>query len=263
LKDRVRLGSVALGLRDEGTGPVALLLHGFPTSRELWNGVFPHLVAAGYRVLAPDLLGYGRSDAPAEGLDMAAQAARMVELLDVLDIGRVAVIAHDVGTAAAQILAARDHARVRGLILIDGVCGDRWAMDAVLSIQRWDPADATRIVPAFSRTLREPGVSADALRSVLDHYKGAEGGLRLIRAARALDPTQTAGVAERVRDAGVASLVLWGDEDRYLDAGDVGVPLARLLGAELRLLSGGHFLPLAAPDEVSHAVTSFLSSLAE
>ena len=86
MTDRVRLGSVALRLRDEGAGPVVLLMHGFPTSSELWDGVVPHLIADGYRVLAPDLLGYGSSDAPAEGLDMASQAARMVELLDVLGI---------------------------------------------------------------------------------------------------------------------------------------------------------------------------------
>lgn len=260
---RLGLGSVALALRDEGSGPVALLLHGFPTSSELWNGVFPHLVAAGYRVIAPDLLGYGRSDAPAEGLGMAAQAARMVELLDALGIARAAVVAHDVGTAAAQILAARDPARVRGLVLIDGVCGDQWGMDAVRSIQGWGEADAARLAPVLARTLREPGISADAMRAILDHYKGAEGGLRLIRAARALDPAQTFGVAEQVRSAGIASLVLWGDEDRYLKADEVGAPLAQLLGAELRLLSGGHFLPLSAPAEVSWAAIGFLSALPE
>ena len=263
MTDRVRLGSVTLRLRDEGTGPVALLLHGFPTSHELWDGVFPHLVAAGYRAVAPDLLGYGRSDAPADGLDMASQAALMVDLLDTLGIPRAALIAHDVGTAAAQILAAREPTRIRGLVLIDGVCGDRWAMDAVRSIQSWDPANAARLAPVLSRTLREPGLNAEALRSMLDHYKGLEGGLRLIRAARALDPQQTVGVAEQVHAAGIASLVLWGDADRYLDPREVGAPLAHLLGAELRLLSGGHFLPLAAPADVAQAVTAFFNSLPE
>ena len=85
----------------------------------------------------------------------------------------------------------------------------------------------------------------------------------VIRAARALDPQQTVGVAEQVHAAGIASLVLWGDADRYLDAREVGAPLAHLLGAELRLLSGGHFLPLAAPADVAQAVTAFFNSLPE
>jgi pimeloyl-ACP methyl ester carboxylesterase len=257
----VRIRSVSLELRDEGDGPAALLLHGFPTAGELWSGVAPRLVAAGFRVLVPDLLGYGRSDAPEQGLDMASQATWMLELLDALGIRRAAVVAHDVGTAAAQILAARAPERVRGLALIDGVCGDRWAMEWVEGIQRWDPAKAARLAKVLSRTLREPGLSAASLQTVLAHYDGAEGGLRLIRAARALDPRQTAAVAEQVRRAGIRSLVLWGDDDKYLRAVDVGEPLAFLLGAELEVLRGGHFLPLAAPAEVADELEPFLKSL--
>jgi pimeloyl-ACP methyl ester carboxylesterase len=192
---------------------------------------------------------------------MASQASWLIELLDALGIQRTALVAHDVGTAAAQILAARSPERVRGLVLIDGVCGDRWAMEWVESIQRWETKNADRLGRVLARTLREPGLAPDALRPVLAHSDGAEGGLRLIRAARALDPTQTAAVAEQIRRARIPSLVLWGDEDRYLRAADVGEPLAFLLGAELKVLRGGHFLPLAAPAEVARELESFLRAL--
>ena len=61
---RVHGSGVVLNVREAGKGPAVLLLHGFPDSRRLWNDVSPLLVAAGYRVIAPDLRGYGRSDAP-------------------------------------------------------------------------------------------------------------------------------------------------------------------------------------------------------
>ena len=62
---RVKLAELALEVRDEGHGPAALLLHGFPTTNRLWDGVLPALRDAGLRCIAPDLAGYGLSDAPA------------------------------------------------------------------------------------------------------------------------------------------------------------------------------------------------------
>jgi pimeloyl-ACP methyl ester carboxylesterase len=260
---RVRLRSLSLHVRDEGSGAPVLLLHGFPASGELWDGVAPLLAGAGFRVLVPDLAGYGQSDAPEHGIDMAAQAGFIVELLDVLGIRRAAVVAHDVGTAAAQILAARAPERLRALALIDGVCGDEWAMEWVASIRDFDESKADRLARVLARTLREPGLAPEAVRPMLAHWDGNDGGLRLIRAARALDPSQTAGIAERVRAARIPSLVLWGEEDRYLRAAEVGEPLAFLLGAELKVLPGGHFLPLAAPSAVARELVPFLSALPE
>src|SRR5207302_7736289 len=49
---------------DEGEGPPILLLHGEPTSSYLWRNVIPPLVGNGYRAVAPDLIGFGRSDKP-------------------------------------------------------------------------------------------------------------------------------------------------------------------------------------------------------
>src|SRR5207245_761618 len=99
-------------LDDVGAGPPALLLHGFPTTRRLWKDVAPRLVSAGMRVIAPDLLGYGDSPGDAD-VGMKAQAAALLDLLDQLGVQRAAVFAHDVGTAAAQILTVRAPARLR------------------------------------------------------------------------------------------------------------------------------------------------------
>src|SRR5260221_253000 len=88
---------------DIGSGPAVLLVHGFPTTRRLWSAVAPRLVEAGFRVVAPDLLGYG--DSP-DALDvgMGRQARELLALLDELGLAQAVVVAHDVGTAAAQLL---------------------------------------------------------------------------------------------------------------------------------------------------------------
>ena len=76
-------------LEDEGRGAPLLLLHGFPATRHLWSLVAPLLVGAGYRVVIPDLVGYGDSEAPTGvHVDMASQARWMLELLDRLGVAR-------------------------------------------------------------------------------------------------------------------------------------------------------------------------------
>ena len=71
----VRLTNATIALDDVGEGAAVLLLHGFPTTRLLWSQVTPALVAAGFRVLMPDLAGYGTSQSDAGvPVDMARQA---------------------------------------------------------------------------------------------------------------------------------------------------------------------------------------------
>ena len=254
----IRLADATIALDDAGQGAPVLLLHGFPSTRRLWSGVAPSLVEAGHRVVVPDLVGYGESEAPAGvRLDMQSQARWMLRLLDALGIERAVVVAHDVGSAAAQLMLASAPERVRGLAVLDGVCGGEWAMDAVASIQAWDPADAHRLAPVLARRLGKTG----AVREMLTAYEGEQGGLKLIRAARDLDPRQTEGIGQALRSSGAPSLVLWGERDSFLPIETVGRPLAALLGAALVVLPGGHFTPLDCPAEVAAALRDFLARL--
>jgi pimeloyl-ACP methyl ester carboxylesterase len=230
-------------LDDQGGGRPVLLVHGFPTSRALWKGVAPRLAAAGLRVLAPDLMGYGDSPG-AEDVGMENQAQWLLELLDERGIGQVSLVAHDVGTAAAQILAVRAPGRVRVLVLMDGVYETEWAMAAVESIRTWEDAQAARLQPVLLRRLR-------SIRDLLSAYAGDEGGRRLIHAARCLDPRQTAGITARLRQTGVPLHVVWGADDAFLPVEAVARPLADALGARLSIIPGGHFLPLDAPEAVA------------
>jgi pimeloyl-ACP methyl ester carboxylesterase len=255
----IKLGQAQIALDDIGAGAPVLLLHGFPATRRLWFQVAPMIAAAGFRVLAPDLAGYGASEAvDSESVGMERQARWMFELLDVLGIGRAAVVAHDVGSAAAQLMVANAPERVRGLAVLDGVYAGEWAMDAIASIREWNPDDAHRIFKVLARRLAKGG----PLREILAAYDGERGGSRLIRAARDLDPRQTEHLAAALSASGVPALVLWGERDDFLPVDTVARPLAKLLGAELLVLPGGHFTPVDCPREVADALCGFLRGLA-
>ncbi|GAA4682227.1 alpha/beta hydrolase [Streptomyces chumphonensis] len=96
-----------LHLVEQGTGPLVLLVHGFPESWYSWRHQLPALAAAGYRAVAPDVRGYGRSSRPAE-----VDAYRMRELVEdnvalvrALGEERAVVVGHDWGSTIAALSA--------------------------------------------------------------------------------------------------------------------------------------------------------------
>ncbi len=113
-----RYATTSDGLRmayvDEGSGPVVLLLHGEPSWSFLWRKVIPVLLDAGCRVVAPDLIGFGRSDKPAEVEDYTY--ARHVEwlrsvLIDALDLTDVTLVGQDWGGLTGLRLVAENPGR--------------------------------------------------------------------------------------------------------------------------------------------------------
>src|SRR5260370_38464625 len=217
---RVTLGPITIELWEEGKGQPILLLHGFPTDTVLWHSVVPPLVAAGCRSLAPDLVGFGHSDAP-DGvpIDMGSQAGWMLSLLDLLEIQRVLLVAHDVGTAVAEIMVARAPERILCSVLIDGVYADRWGLQALESIRSFDPTAADSLFRILVRRMHRQWtteVSEHVIRRLLAPYEGAAGGARLIRAARNFDPQQTVVILDVLMRQPVPSRVLGGEQAPFL-----------------------------------------------
>lgn len=122
---RVTLPSgITLRVRMAGSGPAVLLLHGYPQTHLCWHKVAPHLVTAGFTVIAPDLRGYGDSDKPPTDdnhtpYSKRAMAADQAELMEHLGFERYGVAGHDRGARVAHRL-ARDFAdRVAAVSFLD------------------------------------------------------------------------------------------------------------------------------------------------
>ncbi|MDP6352373.1 MAG: alpha/beta hydrolase [Alphaproteobacteria bacterium] len=95
--------SISLHVAEAGAGPLVLLLHGFPESWYSWRHQLPALAAAGWHAVAPDMRGYGRSDAPPEiaAYDQVTLAADIAGLIDALGAETAVVIGHDWGAPVA------------------------------------------------------------------------------------------------------------------------------------------------------------------
>ncbi len=116
----ITLGDLTFAVQDEGEGPAVLLLHGFPDSHALWRNQVPALVNAGYRVIAPDLRGFGDSSKPVgvEKYGILDIAGDVVGILDSLGVDRAHVVGHDWGAALAWAMAAFLPARVDHLVAL-------------------------------------------------------------------------------------------------------------------------------------------------
>jgi pimeloyl-ACP methyl ester carboxylesterase len=104
-----------------GKGPLVVLLHGNPQFWREWRFIIPPLVDAGYRVLAPDLRGFGQSDRPLDGYDSGAVAEDIRGIVASLGAGKAAVVGHDAGAGAAYAWAAAHPGEVTQLVLIEAI----------------------------------------------------------------------------------------------------------------------------------------------
>src|SRR5262245_1146475 len=105
---------------DAGAGPAVLLLHGFPDSRWLWRAQVPALAAAGLRVIAPDLRGFGDAPRPTDVRPYRRSflIADVLGILDALGVARTHFVGHDWGAALTWGLAGSYAERLDRVVVL-------------------------------------------------------------------------------------------------------------------------------------------------
>jgi pimeloyl-ACP methyl ester carboxylesterase len=106
---------------EEGEGPAVLMVHGFPELAFSWRHQLPALAGAGFRAIAPDMRGYGQTDAPA-GVDQYSAAELIKDLcglLDALDLPRAIFVGHDWGALLLWQMAMLAPERIEKLVILN------------------------------------------------------------------------------------------------------------------------------------------------
>jgi pimeloyl-ACP methyl ester carboxylesterase len=271
---RVALPGVTLSVLDAGSGPAVLLLHGFPDRATLWRSQIERLTAAGYRVIAPDLRGFGDSDRPddVEAYRLRHSVADMVALLRVLEIEQVVVVGHDYGSAVGWVLAMRS-ALVRGYVALS--VGHPNAFRAAGLEQRalswymlWflHPGVAEAVLPAddwaFLRRWAHPGVDDELVATQirdLSRPGALTAGLSWYRAN--VDPRTF--VEEHPLDLPPVTcpvLGLIGGDDIALGEAQMAGSAAFVSGPfdSVTIPGAGHWLPARHADAVDEHLLAFL-----
>jgi pimeloyl-ACP methyl ester carboxylesterase len=115
---QVDAGGLRVNVVEAGEGDPVLLLHGWPQHNGMWREVIARL-ASRYRLIAPDLRGFGKTEAPGHGYDADTFARDQIALLDALGIERVKVIGHDWGGWTTMLLGLHHPERIERIFVID------------------------------------------------------------------------------------------------------------------------------------------------
>ena len=270
---RIPSGSGALHVERYGQGgPPVVLVHGFGTSSFLWRRIAPSLALAGFTAYAVDLLGYGESDRPVDAdYSIAEQAESLERALRALRVPEAGLVGLGIGGGVVQRLAASHPLRAGRVVLVNSVAFDECPGGDVRAMQRDTARYALRIARGvlgaapLLRRLLEGGVATAEhmppalVARYLAPYVGPEGLSHLLRLARALRAEDVEEV--ELRRIQAPALVIWGEEDRWLDSG-LAERLTRALpqGRLVRLQAVGALVPEEAPDALARLLLDFLGS---
>lgn len=172
-----------LHYESQGEGPLVVLCHGFPELAYSWRHQIPALAAAGYRVVAPDQRGYGRSPIPAaiEDYDIEHLTDDLLELLDDLGEEHAVFVGHDWGSLVVWSLALRAPERMAGVAALSVLFQRRGQMAPLAAIRKAYPW-------FYMLYFQEPGVAdADLGRDPATTLR------RMMTALGSGDPTSLAG----------------------------------------------------------------------
>jgi pimeloyl-ACP methyl ester carboxylesterase len=117
---RIEANGLNFEVSEEGAGTPVVLLHGFPDTSALWRHQVAALTGAGFRTIAPDMRGRGRSDRPPEVADYALTkiVGDVTGIMDALGVQRAHVVGHDWGAVVAWLVAMLAPTRVDHLVAI-------------------------------------------------------------------------------------------------------------------------------------------------
>lgn len=253
-----------------GQGPPLLLVHGYLSSRLVWDDVLPRL-ATRFRVIAPDLPGFGQSEKPpaaryAYGCDAFAES--LIDVVAAAGLGRVSVCGIGLGGSIALTLAATHSAIVDKLVLVDSVvyASRADALSRLASLPIVGPFAFKQLYNrAFFRGHFKDRVYAPGARVPWDRVDHLFDVFNAPAAREAAYATMRSGVDTRPLVAllprvDAPTLVVWGRFDRALPVTH-GRRLAReLRHARFEVLECGGSPPEEAPEAFADVVGAFLAA---
>ncbi len=249
---------------DTGHGPAVVLVHGSPVSSLEYRAVIARL-ATHFRVLAPDLLSFGRSSGPHDGADFTAQATALRHFLDTVGLERYHLVGHDWGGPIGVAAAARRAEQLERLVLLNTSIRADFRPPAY-----WRAMIAPRVGEAaiaranvFSRglplLLRAARRNAELRRRYAADLKSPPTRRTILKLERLQGyATECGRISEAFCEQPPMTMIVWGSPDPYFRQ-ELKRLSGRLPNAHIVELPGaGHFATEDAATEVAAAIDTFL-----
>ena len=254
---------------EAGAGAPLLLLHDFAATREVWTAAVTRL-AGSFRVVAPDLPGFGASEKPdplryAYGWDAFSDS--VFDLVAALGLGRVHVCGHGMGGGVALSLAARHPALVHKLVLTSALVFppkdhalERAGRVPLVGALLWRQMMGQALFRAYVQNTVYSGASripAGRAEELYEAFNAPAG--RQAAHATLVAMADTRPLVARLPRVAAETLVIWGRDDEVAPI-EHGRRLARELHGRFEVLECGRCPPDEVPDAFASAVASFLEA---
>ncbi len=259
---KVSIGDIHLNVVEQGSGPTLLLVHGFPLNHSMWTAQIAAF-ASDYRVIAPDLRGFGLSEVTSGTVTMQQFADDLAKLLDAMQVTKPIVFCGlSMGGYIGWQFVARHRERLGQLIIADS-----------RAVADNEKAAAGRKETADKVEKEGTKVVANAMLPKLFPTRDVDAGKPFVKATQAVMlAAPPAGVAAALRGMAarpdftselakidVPTLIVCGEEDAIAPAAEMKSIAEAIPGAEFASIAGaGHMAPLEKPDEVNAAIKAFL-----
>ncbi len=264
-------GDLRLAHLDEGDGPPVLFMHGEPTWSFLWRKVIGPVRDAGYRCIAPDLPGFGRSDKPVDidwySYDRHTEA--IAGLLEELELRDATVVVHDWGGPIGLRLAVEHPDRIARMVILDtGLFTGKQEMTVAWTafrdfVARTEDLPVGFLVRGACKT--DPGDEVIAAYEAPFPSPDTKAGARAFPLILPISPEMPGAAAgQRVLDAlredARPKLILWADSDPVLPLA-TGERFAAALGTEVGhvIENASHFLQEDAGARIGELIADWLA----
>ena len=258
---------------DEGEGRPIVFFHGEPTWSYLWRKAMPPLLDAGFRCIAPDLPGFGRSDKPTdlEWYSYDRHVAAVAPLLEELDLRDAVAVVHDWGGPIGLRLAVEHPERFSAMVIMDtGLFTGEQSMSEAWQtfrafVERTEDLPISMLVSGATARGMEEGVVAayDAPFPTPESKAGARAFPLMLPTTPEM-PGAAAGkrVLEALAEDERPKLLVWADSDPIIPP-KVGVKFAERIGADPPEVidNASHFLQEDAGEEIGERIAAWLSAL--
>lgn len=251
-----------------GSGPPLVFVHGTPFSSHVWHRIIPQFLDS-HTVYCFDLLGYGQSEkADDQDVSLGVQNVLLSELLRHWQLTRPDVVAHDFGGATALRAHLLNDHNYRSLTLIDPVALAPWGSPFVAHVRHHQAAFRDlpayiheAILSAYIRGAMQRPMPEQELAPYLAPWLGTVGQAAFYRQLAQMDQKYTDEIARLLCEVRCPTLILWGEEDRWIPIAR-GQQLQRTIpGARLcAIADAGHLLQADAPEAIVAALLNFLGT---
>ena len=259
--------------KDWGSGPAVVFSHGYPLSSDAWENQMMFLAQKGYRVIAHDRRGFGRSSQPGQGYDFDTFADDLAELIEALDLTDVTLVGHSMGGGeVARYIGRHGEQRVAKVALISAVTPFLLKTESNPNGAPIEVFDQMRAAVQTDRSQWNKDASlgyynynrsgAEVSEGVRDEYWRQGMTTGILAAYQAIEAFSATDFRADLGKIAVPTMVVHGDDDQIVPIQISGALTAKAVKqARLVIYEGGaHGLPLIQKARLNSDLLAFLQS---